>query len=99
MKPTAIKKISPAELKISWEDGKESIFPIQRLRDNCPCAGCSGETVLLREYHPAEPDRTTPGRYELTAVQLVGSYAIQLTWGDGHNTGIYTFEFLRKLPA
>jgi DUF971 family protein len=98
MRPKNINRISPTEVKIIWDDGKETIHTMERLRDNCPCAGCSGETVLLREYRPPEPDRQATGRYELKAIQPVGSYALQFTWGDGHNTGIYTFEVLRNLP-
>ena len=99
MKPTSIKRISTTEIRITWEDGKETVHTLEQLRDNCPCAGCSGETVLLHGYRPPKPDRTTPGRYELTDIRQVGSYAVQITWGDGHNTGIYTFERLRNLAG
>lgn len=96
MKPTSIKKATGNELKIVWDDGIETRYTLEQLRENCPCAGCSGEKVLLHEYIPPEPDRRTPGRYELKNIQPVGSYALQLTWGDGHNTGIYTYELLRN---
>ena len=99
MHPTTIKKISKTEVKIIWNDDIETLYTLEQLRDNCPCAGCSGEKILLREYIPPEPDKRTPGRYDLKAIQPVGSYAIQLTWGDGHNTGIYSYEFLRSFPA
>lgn len=89
-----MKKISPTELKIVWDSGHESVYTLERLRDLCPCAGCSGESVLLRKYTPPEPDRQTPGRYELVGIQPVGSYAVQLQWADGHQTGIYTWEHL-----
>ena len=96
MKPTSIKKVSRNELKIVWNDGIESVYALEELRDRCPCAGCSGERVLMHEYVPPEPDKTAPGRYDLKGIQPVGSYAIQLTWGDGHNTGIYSYEYLRS---
>ena len=98
MKPTSIKKISPNELRIVWEDKHETTLTFERLRDSCPCAGCSGETVLLHEYKPPVPDRLTLGRYDLKSIQTVGSYAVQLTWADGHNTGIYTFDYLNNFP-
>ena len=99
MKPTRIKSTGPDQLTITWEDGKETTYSLTQLRDGCPCASCSGETLLLHEYRPAEPDRTVPGRYQLKSIQPVGSYAIQITWGDGHSTGIYTYEYLRRLAG
>jgi DUF971 family protein len=96
MTPKSIKKSGPNELKVIWLNGHESVYTFEDLRDFCPCATCSGETLLLHEYRPAEPDRTTPGRYDLTKIELVGSYAIQLHWGDGHGTGIYTWNLLLR---
>ncbi len=94
MKPTSIKKNSPQELTITWDNNHQSIYSLEVLRDICPCASCSGETVLMHEYVPPPPDRTVKGRYELAGIQLVGSYACQLQWMDGHQTGIYTWEYL-----
>ena len=92
--PQSIKKENESILTISWNDGHQSRYSIEELRDRCPCASCSGETVLLREYVPPPPDRSTPGRYAIKSIQQVGSYAIQLEWGDGHATGIYSWEYL-----
>ncbi len=97
MKPKSIKKINDRVMTILWDDEHEGRHIFERLRDACPCAGCRGETVLLREYSPAPADRSTPGRYVLTGIQQIGSYAIQLSWGDGHATGIYTWKRLRDL--
>src|SRR5436190_5078887 len=97
MKPKSIKKINPQFLKIVWEDEREQILSLLELRDRCPCAGCSGETVILHEYRPPEADRNTPGRYELKNIVTIGAYAVQLFWGDQHQTGIYTFEMLYGL--
>src|ERR1041385_4721629 len=94
MRPISIKKTSATELTIIWDNGHESRYTLELLRDICPCASCSGETILMREYQPPPPDRTTPGRYDLKGIQQVGSYAVQLQWGDGHGTGIYTWEHL-----
>ena len=99
MRPKSIKKINPHELRILWDDGHETVYSLQRLRDHCPCAGCAGESVLLHHYEAPVPERSTPGRYELKSVQPDGSYAVQMTWGDGHATGIYTFEYLDNLPT
>ncbi len=53
--------------------------------------------MLLHSYEAAPADRGTSGRYTLAAMQQVGSYAVQLQWADGHNTGIYTWEYLLAL--
>jgi DUF971 family protein len=87
---------SPQELSILWDDEHAGIISLQTLRDCCPCAGCQGETVLLKTYIP-EPQPHLPGRYNLVGIQQVGHYAIQISWGDHHSTGIYTWEYLRNL--
>ncbi len=71
-------------------------IPLRILRDNCPCASCQGETVLLKTFKPA-PSPELPGKYVLKGAQQVGSYALQVFWGDGHQTGIYTWETLYGL--
>ncbi len=93
---TLIKLSSPDEISIKWDDEHVSVISLRTLRDNCPCAGCQGETVLLKTYKP-EPQQYLLGRYKLTDIQQVGHYAIQISWGDGHTTGIYTWEILRNL--
>jgi DUF971 family protein len=101
MLPTQIKlvtdeKTKTEQLSVSWDDGHAELVSVQALRDNCPCAGCKGETVLLRTYTPP-PQLELPGRYKLVSAQQVGSYALGVRWGDGHSTGIYTWEHLRSL--
>jgi len=100
MKPVSIRKEAGSTLRITWTDGHESVYPIPFLRDACPCASCAGETVLLHTYTPPPPDLSAPGRYELRKIEPVGQYAVQLTWADGHSTGIYTWEkLLRDCPC
>jgi DUF971 family protein len=97
MKPTSIRQTSPESLSVTWNDGHESTLPLRKLRDRCPCAGCKGETVLLRTYTPPPPDVNAPGRYTLVKAEAVGSYAMRFSWGDGHQEGLYTWETLRLL--
>ena len=93
---TSIKQTSPTALVMTWDDGHVSPFPISLLRDECPCAECKGETVLLHSFHPSpQPER--PGRYVLKSIVPVGNYAIQIGWGDGHETGLYAWEYLREI--
>ena len=82
---------------MTWDDAHAGGVSLRSLRDACPCAGCMGETVLLKTYAPPDRDITAPGRYELKGAAAVGNYGMQLTWGDGHGEGIYTWELLRGL--
>lgn len=95
MQPKSIKKVSSGEIAISWTDSHESNFTLKSLRDFCPCAGCQGEDNLLY-HHPPIPRQNHPEMYNLVNLQPVGSYAVQIQWGDGHNAGIYTWEYLQK---
>ncbi|MBI4418400.1 MAG: DUF971 domain-containing protein [Ignavibacteriales bacterium] len=94
--PKQIRRSESGDLAVEWNDGITCIISLKALRDNCPCAGCQGETVLFKAYKP-QPVPDMPGKYELMGVQQVGSYALQVTWGDGHATGLYTWERLRSL--
>lgn len=51
----------------------------------------------MHSYVPAPNDHETPGRYDLKGVETVGGYALKFVWGDGHDTGLYTWEHLRDL--
>jgi DUF971 family protein len=97
MKPTQIKILEKTKLFIKWDDGEESTISLKYLRDECPCAGCKGETVLLKTYRPAKPANPTAEMYKVKDIQQVGGYAIQIAWQDGHNTGIYTWPYLKEL--
>ncbi|CUT04833.1 DUF971 family protein [Candidatus Kryptobacter tengchongensis] len=89
--PIKIERIND-KLKFTWSDGLESILSVKFLRDNCPCATCSAE-----RDEKANIKLPISGQYEIKEINLVGNYAIQITWGDGHNTGIYSFDYLREL--
>jgi len=97
MKPLQIKVLDKAFLLIKWDEQSESKIGLKYLRDECPCANCKGETILLKTYRPPKPTMLNPKMYRIQNIQLVGSYAIQVSWQDGHNTGIYSWEYLKKL--
>ena len=96
MRPTAIKQTDNETITMQWDDGMTTAYPISFLRDECPCAGCKGETILLHEILPVVQPKL-PGHYVLKGITPVGSYAIQISWGDGHATGLYSWEYLRKI--
>ena len=85
------------ELAIRWNDGQESYINLERLRRACPCAGCCGEPDI--DGHVDKPHVSyDPARsFRLQSYALVGGYAFQPIWGDGHSTGLYTFDLLRRL--
>jgi len=86
------------ELALQWSDGEESYFPLERLRRACPCATCGGEPDVLG--HIARPSVTyTAQSFDLSGWQFVGGYAVQPRWADGHSTGLYSFQYLRRLAA
>lgn len=86
------------ELALRWNDGEESYLPQEFLRRACPCASCGGEPDVLGRV--VRPEVTyTRGSFELVGWELVGGYAIQPRWRDGHGTGIYPFGYLRRLGA
>ena len=97
MVPKTIKLKDKSFLEITWEDESLSQISLKYLRDECPCATCKGETVLLKTYRPPTKKMVTPEMYLIKNIETVGEYAIQVTWKDGHNTGIYTYEYLQEL--
>jgi DUF971 family protein len=87
------------DLCIRWSDGREDVYTIPYLRQNCPCAGCREE----RDQQAQNKTRlrvlggNQASPLVLTGAQKVGNYAIRLIWSDGHDTGIYSFEYLRQI--
>ena len=113
-------------LRVEWADGRESVYPLARLRQMCPCANCkilregrdphqlmrpmTAEEVAEAEGKSAKPAKKSlslsvlPKHFASAAdaptvasAQLVGNYALKLVWSDGHDSGIYSFKYLREL--
>jgi DUF971 family protein len=78
-------------LRILWDDDDLSSYPFAYLRGWCPCAACQG--------HGAERHFVTVTDPKLVGISRVGNYALSPRWEDGHETGIYSFEYLRELSA
>src|SRR6202044_3491588 len=93
-------------IQIDWKDGHRSNYSLGYLRDECPCASCTGA-------HGTEPQKTNyseaPARpffiflppptrtLKMLNVEALGHYSIRIDWSDGHNTGIYSYDHLRKI--
>jgi DUF971 family protein len=95
LEPAAVQQIG-GELAVRWNDGVESYIALERLRRSCPCAACGGEPDVLGRIQSPEVTYSATS-FVMKAFTPVGGYALQFRWGDGHDTGIYSFEYLRKL--
>src|SRR4051812_13537544 len=96
MRPLDIQPIGE-ELAIKWEDGTESFISLEKLRRYCPCAGCKGEVDIMGNLYK-NPDKPLSSQaFKLARMSNVGGYAIQPVWGDGHATGLYSYDYLKKV--
>ena len=93
IEPLQIIEESDAEISIVWSDDAETKYNAADLRRNCPCAGCvnewTGEKMLK--------DETVSDEMIFSHISVVGRYALNFHFSDGHETGIFTFPYLRKL--
>ncbi len=103
-KPTSVKVhvSTGAGVDITWEDGHTSHFDFVYLRDNCPCATCNDERAKKESLAEASPAFASSAALPMfkpkpraTAATQVGNYAIQISFSDGHSTGIYSYDQLR----
>ena len=98
MRPLDIQHIGN-ELAVKWGDGRENFIPLENLRRACPCAGCKGEMDILGNLYKNPEKPLSAKAFELVKLVSVGGYAIQPVWADGHNTGIYSFDYLKRIAA
>jgi prepilin-type processing-associated H-X9-DG protein len=105
-KPTSVKVhvSTNAGVDITWADGHVSHFDFPYLRYNCPCATCNDERAKKESLAEASPSFASPSvlpmfkpKARATAATQVGNYAIQITFSDGHSTGIYSYDHLRSI--
>jgi DUF971 family protein len=90
--PTDVAIAPDGAVVVRWADGKESRFEAAWLRARCPCAGCVDEWSGQRTFGDAQV------KQEVRAHNLhpIGRYAVQIQWSDGHDSGIYSWDSLRK---
>jgi DUF971 family protein len=93
IEPTRIIEENDHEISIKWSDEAETMYNAPDLRRNCPCASCvnewTGERILRDEM--ISDDLT------FTRITVVGRYALNFTFSDEHDTGIFSYQFLRNL--
>ena len=95
IEPRQIIEESDSEISITWSDATESNYNAVQLRRSCPCAGCidewSGKKTLK--------DESVPEDINFKHISIVGRYALNFHFSDGHDTGIFSFEYLRNLDG
>lgn len=97
MQLTEFKKLPGSEnYSVKFDDGSAGEITAKALRENCPCAECKGEEVLLYKFTPKEKV-CTENSFIIEKAQMVGNYAIQFFWKDGHSNGIYKWEYLKQI--
>jgi DUF971 family protein len=105
-KPSSVKihVRTGAGVDIAWSDGHRSHFDFDYLRDRCPCATCNDQRAKKESLSEASSAfRSSPAlpmfkpKPRAQSAQAVGQYAIQISFSDGHSTGIYSYEHLRSI--
>ena len=80
-----------------WDDQTECFVALELLRRRCPCASCAGETDILGNVYKGPKTTLGPTAFQLIRIGNVGGYALQPVWADGHSTGLFSFDYLRRL--
>ena len=88
-------------INIDWKDAHHSTYDLVYLRDHCPCAACTGAHGTTPRpkagEQKANPFQMYTRKLKMDEVESIGNYAIRIQWSDGHGSGIYSFEHLRKI--
>lgn len=93
IEPRELKQVDDFSLSITWGDGHRCLYQAANLRRACPCAQCVNEWTGQRILAPDAIAEET----SIRDLSLVGRYALNFRWSDGHDTGIYSFRYLRDL--
>jgi DUF971 family protein len=93
IEPVRIVEESDSEVSIEWSDGAETRYNAVQLRRVCPCAACVDEWTGKKTLD----ERSVPDDLAFRHISIVGRYALNFHFTDGHDTGIFSFAYLRKL--
>jgi DUF971 family protein len=92
--PTNIRALQADQiLEVTWPEGQVNRFAYRLLRSECPCAACRNEWTGERVLDP----NSIRSDLKLVGMENIGTYAIQLSWNDGHSSGLFSWETLRTL--
>lgn len=78
---------------VTFVDGRVARFDLVTLRESCPCAECRG---LRDQGEAAWPRPGSPTPLRIEDAEIHGAWGLQITWNDGHATGIFAFDALRR---
>ena len=105
--PTRLDLKKDERLTIDWQDGRRGVYSLTMLRSMCPCAQCRTvrEGANPHDISPGPKKKSLltilPGNYSgalsVVSAELVGNYALKIHWSDGHDSGIYSFQYLREI--
>ena len=86
-------------IAIDWRGGHHSQFTLAQLRDNCPCASCTGAhgTPPQKTDLATNPFQMYQAALKILELEPVGNYALRIEWNDGHKSGIYSYDYLRGM--
>lgn len=84
-------------LAIRWDDRAESFLSLEALRRHCPCAGCQGEKDIMGNLYKNPTKALGESAFTLRQLTKVGGYALRPIWGDGHSSGLFSYDYLRNL--
>ena len=93
VEPHEIMQEGDAGVRVTWADGQVCHYAAPTLRRLCPCAQCVNEWTGARMLQPRE----ISDELQIADIQIVGRYALNFKWSDGHETGIYSFRLLREM--
>lgn len=93
IEPREIKQDGDSGLRITWADDCVCRYTAAELRRSCPCAQCVNEWTGQRVLKP----EAVSEQLTIADLSIVGRYALNFRWSDGHETGIYSFRYLREL--
>ena len=96
MRPIDIQQIAD-QLAIKWDDETESFVSLESMRRHCPCASCHGETDIMGNVYKGPDKPLTRDAFKLLRINNVGGYAISPVWADGHSTGLFSYDYLKRL--
>lgn len=93
LEPVQIVEEDDSAIAIKWSDDAETRYTAYELRRSCPCAGCINEWTGKKTLD----DTKVPEDISFKHTSIVGRYALNFHFSDGHDTGIFSFAFLRNL--